>query len=96
MSNLVIAGVELTTDSEGRFNLNALHKMSGLGTEKRPGEWLKNGPAQELVEELSKVRTVASPKIAAVNSIRGGNTQGTFAVKQIAVAYANWISPAFY
>lgn len=27
----MIAGVEITTDAEGRFNLNALHKASGLG-----------------------------------------------------------------
>ncbi|UBX29978.1 DNA-binding protein [Arsenophonus apicola] len=25
----IIAGVEITTDSDGRFNLNALHKASG-------------------------------------------------------------------
>ncbi|ENZ1875423.1 hypothetical protein ACGGXQ_002104 [Salmonella enterica] len=34
----VIAGVEITTDDAGRFNLNALHKASGAvcqgGTEK--------------------------------------------------------------
>lgn len=30
MQNLpVIAGVEINTDTEGRFNLNALHKASG-------------------------------------------------------------------
>ncbi|OTA18172.1 hypothetical protein Xbed_03169 [Xenorhabdus beddingii] len=36
----VIAGVEITTDSEGRFNLNALHKASGAGESKKPSQWL--------------------------------------------------------
>ncbi|MGL9736391.1 MAG: hypothetical protein ACR5LF_14895 [Symbiopectobacterium sp.] len=26
---IIIAGVEITTDAKGRFNLNALHKASG-------------------------------------------------------------------
>lgn len=37
----VIAGVEITTDAEGRFNLNALHKASGLGSAKKPSNWLR-------------------------------------------------------
>lgn len=30
----VICGIEITTDAEGRFNLNALHKASGKAEEK--------------------------------------------------------------
>ncbi len=41
----VIAGVEITTDSEGRFNLNALHKASGLGSNKAPAQWLRTKQA---------------------------------------------------
>lgn len=32
----VVAGVEITTDAEGRFNLNALHKASGESDHKKP------------------------------------------------------------
>ena len=49
----MIAGVEITTDSEGRFNLNALHKASGEGESKKPSEWLRTKQAQELIAELS-------------------------------------------
>ena len=32
----VIAGISITTDKEGRYNLNALHKASGGKDAKRP------------------------------------------------------------
>ncbi len=48
----IIAGVEITTDSEGRFNLNALHKASGGKDAKRPKTWLETKQAKELIEEL--------------------------------------------
>lgn len=48
----VIAGVEITTDAEGRFNLNALHKASGGDNGKRPSLWLANKQVQELIGEL--------------------------------------------
>ena len=48
----VIAGVEITTDAEGRFNLNALHKASGEGESKKPSKWLRTQQAQDLISEL--------------------------------------------
>ncbi|MBD2803715.1 KilA-N domain-containing protein [Xenorhabdus sp. ZM] len=85
----VIAGVEITTDSEGRFNLNALHKASGLGSNKAPAQWLRTKQAQELVSEVEK-ETV---QICIVSS--EGKFGGTFAHELLAVSYAGWISPSF-
>ncbi|WP_063657730.1 KilA-N domain-containing protein [Candidatus Arsenophonus triatominarum] len=48
----IIAGVEITTDSEGRFNLNALHKASGGDESKEPNKWLRNKQTKELINEL--------------------------------------------
>lgn len=93
MNELSIAGVELTTDEEGRFNLNTLHKMSGLGSEKEPNRWLRQEGAKALCAEIEQTPDLA---VAPINVIKGGPIPGTFAVEQIAVAYANWISPAFY
>ncbi|HHL2713063.1 TPA: KilA-N domain-containing protein [Yersinia enterocolitica] len=44
--------IEITTDLKGRFNLNALHKASGLGEEKAPNRWLRAKQTQELIAEL--------------------------------------------
>ncbi len=99
MSNIipfpVIAGVEITTDSAGRFNLNALHRASGLGDHKLPSQWLRYDGTKALIAELEQS---ADSHLAqqAINSVKGGSSPGTFAVQQLAIAYANWISPAFY
>nr|WP_081667727.1 phage antirepressor KilAC domain-containing protein [Serratia liquefaciens] len=87
----VIAGVEIATDSEGRFNLNALHKASGLGTNKAPAQWLRTQAAQDLVQELTDMQICTSP----LQSSKGGLSQGTFAHELLAVSYAGWISPPF-
>lgn len=50
----IIAGIEITTDSEGRFNLNALHKASGGQKSKAPNEWLRTIQAKELITTLEE------------------------------------------
>lgn len=89
----IIAGVEITTDAEGRFNLNALHRASETGDHKRPSKWLASGPAQELIEELESQSPLAG--FGPINTVRGGNTPGTFAHELLAISYAGWISPKF-
>ena len=88
----VIAGVEITTDTEGRFNLNALHKASGLGDNKAPAQWLRTQSAKDLVAEVSDMHICTSP----INSSKGGQVQGTYAHELLAIAYASWISPSFH
>ncbi|MDL5383415.1 KilA-N domain-containing protein [Aeromonas hydrophila] len=85
----VIAGVEITTDEAGRFNLNALHRASQLGSSKAPAQWLRTKQAQELVSEVEK-QTVQ----ICIVSVEGRNG-GTFAHELLAISYAGWISPAF-
>jgi len=89
----VIAGVEITTDEEGRFNLNALHKASGLGDHKRPSKWLATEPTQDLIRELETQSPLTG--LAPINSVKGGKAPGTFAHELLAISYAGWISPAF-
>ncbi|WP_350305174.1 phage antirepressor KilAC domain-containing protein [Photorhabdus viridis] len=89
---LVIAGVEITTDTEGRFNLNALHKASGGKDTKRPKTWLETKQAQELVEELRQ-NSALGQEVLKVQ--KGGVNTGTFAHELLAISYAGWISPSF-
>lgn len=87
---LRVAGVEITTDAEGRFNLNALHRASLEGETKRPSIWLATKQAEELVDALSQ-----NSGFEVIQSVRGGNAPGTFAHELLAVSYAGWISPVF-
>ncbi|WP_247881934.1 KilA-N domain-containing protein [Brucella intermedia] len=84
-----IAGVEITTDAEGRYNLNALHKASKLGPKKDPAHWMRNKQAKELIAQIEAETT----QICIVSD--EGRNGGTFAHELLAVSYAGWISPAF-
>ena len=84
-----VAGVEISTDSVGRFNLNALHKASGEGANKAPAQWMRIKQAQELMAEVEK----QTMQICTVSI--GGRNGGTFSHELLAVEYAGWISPAF-
>ena len=85
----VIAGVKITTDEIGRFNLNALHQASHLGANKAPAQWLRTKAATALIGELEK-QTVQK----CIVSLEG-RSGGTFAHELVAISYAGWISPAF-
>ncbi|EIC83968.1 phage antirepressor KilAC domain-containing protein [Serratia sp. M24T3] len=85
----VIAGVDITTDAEGRFNLNALHKASGGEKKDGPTYWLALESTQNLMNELDKQTTV----ISVVK--KEGRHGGTFAHELLAVEYAGWISASY-
>lgn len=87
----IIAGVEITTDSEGRFNLNALHRASGLGDSKKPSAWLRTQTAKELIAELE----AGNPAIKLINTVKGRGITATYAHELLAVSYAGWISAHF-
>lgn len=91
----IIAGIEITTDSEGRFNLNALHKASGGQKSKAPNEWLRTIQAKELITTLEEQTGDLRSGQKVVNSVNGGVAPGTFAHELLAISYAGWISPRF-
>lgn len=73
----------------GLFSLNDLHKASGGNPNQRPGEFIRNQQTQELAAELSNAG------ISAFES-RKGNNGGTYACRELVIAYAAWISAAFH
>ena len=95
-SNLpIIAGVEITTDAAGRFNLNALHKASGSEKKNGPSYWLALEGTRALIGELEQTLTDTGISVSPVNVIKGGLSQGTYAHELLAIEYAGWISPSF-
>ena len=73
----------------GLFSLNDLHKASGGNPNQRPGEFIRNQQTKELVEEISNAG------ISAFESRKGSNG-GTYACRELVIAYAAWISAAFH
>ncbi len=84
---LIIGGVEIHQDSDGRYSLNDLHVASGA--EKRHGAsyWLTNQQTKDLISELE---TTGNPVVT-----KEGRNGGTYVVKELVYSYAMWISPAF-
>lgn len=74
------------------FCLNDLHKASGNLKNHKPAFFLRNAQTKALITELERV---ADSQLV-IRVARGGNDQGTYVCQELVVAYANWISPAFY
>ncbi|MDD2046090.1 KilA-N domain-containing protein [Pseudomonas putida] len=89
MSALMIAGIEIHQDQDGRFSLNDFHKAAGGENRHKPSLWTENQQAQELIEEIGKAG------IPALRIVRGGRSPGTYACKEVVYAYAMWVSPTF-
>lgn len=102
-NHLIVSDHPIPVDANGRVNLNALHKLSGLGEHKRPSKWLATKTTKMLIRELSQSPnsgfgvSTASPHSgsAVISIVQGGINPSTYAHELLAVSYAGWISPKF-
>lgn len=88
MTSLIVAGIAVRTDAEGRYFLNDLHKAAGNERWHEPANWRITNSFKGLVAELE---TTGIPVV----SIPGRNG-GTYVVKELVYANAIWISPSFH
>lgn len=92
MSNftaLTIAGTSVR-QVNGLFSLNDLHKASGGEKRHQPADFLKIEQTKALVAEIGNSEESRS---LITKEGRGG---GTYACKELVIAYAAWISAAFH
>jgi len=79
---------------EGLYSLNDLHLAAGGEARHRPSYFLENDQTQALIAELLEA---GNPASKCTETIRGkGKAQGTYACKELVIAYAAWISAAFH
>lgn len=81
--------ITLNPDESGRYKLNDLFSVSGASRSRRPVDWLRRGEVNDLIEKLKGVNL---HPLKIVN----GRNGGTYAIKEIIYAYAEWISPEFH
>ena len=91
---LVVAGVTILQDANGRYNLNTLHEASGTGEAKAPNRWSRLAGTKALQHELEYQLGYQAPDLA-LETVHGGGRVGTYAHELLAIEYAGWISPAF-
>ena len=75
----------------GLFSLNDLHKASGGEENFKPAFFLRNDQAKALIAELTK----GADLHLFLNTTKGRNG-GTYACRELVIAYAAWINAAFH
>lgn len=86
---LILSGISIRQDSEGRYCLNDLHKAAGNKPSQKPSEWLRNQQIKELIQEISFDK-------AGIPAIQSRQKLGTFVIKDLVYAYAMWINAEFH
>ena len=87
MQDLTIGDTKIRRDAQGRYCLNDVHRASGGAPKHRAGYFLGNDQTKELVAEIAKA---GIPAISAKQGV------GTYACRELVIAYAAWISPKFH
>ncbi|QIL45524.1 KilA-N domain-containing protein [Acidovorax sp. HDW3] len=74
----------------GLFSLNDLHQASGGEEKSAPSKFLRLDTTQALIEAIQ-----ATDSAACIETRRGAGG-GTYACRELVIAYAAWISAAFH
>jgi len=86
---------------DGLYSLNDLHRASGGEDKHQPAKFIRLDTTQALIAELcspdvANMQGVQICTSKCLDIVRGrGRPQGTYACKQLVIAYAAWISAAF-
>lgn len=91
---LIIGKSPVSTNADGLISLTDLWRASGLGNDRKPGQWLRWARAKEFIAEVQ--RSTQDVKTHLVVVKWGTKTPGTYAHWQIALAYAKYLSPELH
>jgi len=86
-SALVISSIPVRLDNDGRYCLNDLHKASGNKEKHKPKFFLANQQTKELINEISAEGGIPPSQVK--------HGVGSYAVRELVLFYAMWISPSF-
>jgi hypothetical protein len=91
--NALTIGTTTIHQQDGLFSLNDFHQASGGEKKYQPAFFLRNDQTKAFIKEISS----ANLQIISIKVIRGrGKAQGTYACRELVIAYAAWISAAFH
>ena len=93
MTNIIpaIDGITIR-QHDGLYSLTDLHKASGGEPRHQPAKFTCREETKALAAEIAQ-----SPNSEiALRAVHGGTDRGTYACRELVIAYAAWISPAFH
>lgn len=88
---IVPFGVEFVTDSENRLSLTDLWSKANCPESKRPNDWIARN--SEFIDNVIVFLNATKNGIIKTKKGKGG---GTFAHKQVALAYAKYLDPKLH
>ena len=91
MSELRINTIDVTTDEDGRFSLNDLHRAAGGLKKNEPNRFLR----MDSVKETAKVLNAQNRGVSAIDRKSGRYGGGTWVSKELVYKYAMWVSADF-
>ena len=84
-------GFNILKDKQGRISLTDIWKNFGSVNKKDPGTWKKRESAVEFIDYIQNSNIPEMGGLKIITS-KSGNNGGTYAHKQVALAYAKWLS----
>ncbi|MBP4139970.1 KilA-N domain-containing protein [Flavobacterium geliluteum] len=78
----------------GKMMVNATQMAKPFGRAKKPDNWLRTQQAKDLVNVVSVSHICATADLQVIR--QGGVNQGTFFQEDVALFFAQWLSPEFY
>lgn len=85
-------GSPVTFQTGNGVMVNATEMAKNFG--KRATDWLNNQQTKDLISELTVTRKSVTADLVQVR--QGGNNQGTWLHEDLALVFAQWLSPKFY
>ncbi|MBC5772631.1 KilA-N domain-containing protein [Pontibacter sp. KCTC 32443] len=90
---LTINSVDVQLDKDDKISITDLWKASGSKREQAPNFWINQDSTQQLIETVCGILNATQNCIIKTKRGKGG---GTYAHKQIALAYAKYLSPELH
>jgi len=83
----------------GLFSLNDLHTAAGAAKRHAPNRFMRLDNTKELLTELGACPEMGTPSAESqtpLRTVNDGTNNGTYACRELVIAYAAWISAAFH
>ena len=83
----------------GLFSLNDLHRAAGAARRHEPARFIRLDGTKALIAELGAYPEMGTPSTDSQTPMRvinDGENNGTYACRELVIAYAAWISAAFH